>query len=215
MEDAVNPFVGEDWDQIADEAERVRLERERRRKVLAKYNNSESRKEYMRQWYQANKEHVKAKQAEKAKTDPDRVRGWYRKSYRNNRDKRLEASRAGYHRTKHKPNNLVKELYNSAKSRARNKGLDFSISKQWVLDRVMAGICECTGLPFVAGQGRNGFSPSIDRVDNSKGYTIENSRVILWGVNAFKGEGSHADMVQMARAIVAREDALKEQPYGS
>jgi hypothetical protein len=47
--------------------------------------------------------------------------------------------------------------------------------------------CELTGLSFElqpANQGRKSRSPSVDRRDCAKGYTEDNCRVILWGLNA-------------------------------
>lgn len=46
--------------------------------------------------------------------------------------------------------------------------------------------CEMTGLPFdmAATKKRRWNSPSIDRIDASKGYVIGNVRFVLWALNA-------------------------------
>lgn len=53
-------------------------------------------------------------------------------------------------------------------------------------ERFAAGVCELTGLPFElkAARVRRWNSPSIDRIDATKGYTHDNVRFVLWAMNA-------------------------------
>lgn len=101
-------------------------------------------------------------------------------------------------------------LHNSAQARAKRRGLPFSLSKEWFLERVKAGVCEVTGLPFVIDQkGRHlahVFAPSVDRIIPRIGYTPENSRMVIWCYNAAKGHGVDGDVILMARALLARHD---------
>ena len=83
------------------------------------------------------------------------------------------------------PEGRATRLLYSAKRRASQKNIAFGLSRDWVLSRLKAGTCELSGLPFdLTTGGRAPYTPSIDRIDNSKGYTVENCRVILWALNA-------------------------------
>lgn len=85
-------------------------------------------------------------------------------------------------------NNPVQYLLNQAKYRAKKEGLEFSITLD---ELVIPDICPIFGIPLFFTPGRrsdNSFS--LDRKDNSKGYTKDNTRVISWKGNQYKGDMS-------------------------
>lgn len=90
-----------------------------------------------------------------------------------------------------------------ARRRAVAKGLCFDLTPEWALAR-WVGKCEETGIEFHTGNDRHPFSPSIDRRDNAVGYTQENARFVCWGFNAAKCCGTDADVLAIAKALVAR-----------
>lgn len=85
----------------------------------------------------------------------------------------------------------AKTLLNSARNRA-HKYPEFDLDENFILDKIITGRCEVTGLPFDMSSpsktSKNPYSPSIDRIDNTKGYTKENTRIVLWQVNLMHGE---------------------------
>ena len=84
-------------------------------------------------------------------------------------------------------NQRARHLAWEARRRAKRKGVLFNLSEQDIADlqvRINAGVCELTGTPFVLNGGRHFNSPSFDRVDSSKGYTIDNVRVVCHLMNA-------------------------------
>nr|WEM05543.1 endonuclease [Ralstonia phage BOESR1] len=96
-------------------------------------------------------------------------------------------------------------MWNAARQRAKVKGLEFSITQDWVEERLQAGRCEVTGIPFDFTFNRI-WSPSLDRVDNALGYTPENTRMVVFIYNSAKNTGTDADVLQMATALVAAND---------
>lgn len=99
-----------------------------------------------------------------------------------------------------------KYMLKSAADRAKQKGVPFFLTEEWAANR-WTGHCELTGIQFAApgvGQGPKMFSPSLDRIVPSIGYTPENCRFVLWGVNALKGTGTDADMMLIAKALTEK-----------
>ena len=84
------------------------------------------------------------------------------------------------------------KLFHAAKARAKKKGMDFSISYDFVLDlwERQNGSCCLTGIPFELRTGGNcgykrfnPYSASLDRIDNGKGYTADNVRLVCTAIN--------------------------------
>lgn len=95
----------------------------------------------------------------------------------------------------------------SAKGRAKLKGLDFDLTADWIEERIAAGSCEVTGIKFDVSQdtrrnkSRNPWMPSLDRIDNTKGYTKDNVQVVVWLYNAAKGEFSREEFMTLVAAL--------------
>ena len=105
-------------------------------------------------------------------------------------------------------NGRASHMLNNAKRRALNKGIEFSLSKDWITDRLRSGVCEVTKIPFEIringgkGHTENSFAPSIDRIDSSKGYTAENCQLVCWIYNRAKGAFPLPDLLRMAESII-------------
>lgn len=90
-----------------------------------------------------------------------------------------------------------KMLVRDAERRARKKAIDFSLPLEWADG---ATTCELTGIEFIKGDKM--FAASIDRIDNSKGYTPDNCRLILRGLNVFKNDSTDEVMYTVAAALL-------------
>ena len=76
----------------------------------------------------------------------------------------------------------------TAKNRAKSKGIEFSLK---VEDIVVPAVCPVLGIPLYTNKGKAGpNSPSLDRIDNTKGYTPENIQIISYRANVIKGDAS-------------------------
>ena len=87
-------------------------------------------------------------------------------------------------------------LYWSCKSGAKKRSLEFTLKEE---DIVIPDVCPVLGIPlFLAGGKRTDNSPSVDRVDSSKGYTKDNVRVISWRANKLKQDASLEEVEKIA-----------------
>lgn len=104
----------------------------------------------------------------------------------------------------------AKRLTICARARAKKKGIEFSLSEGWALEKLKAAACEVTGLQFVYVRGakrKHPHSPSIDRIDNSIGYTDENCRMIAWALNAALADFGMDVYLDVAKRVIARGGA--------
>jgi len=85
--------------------------------------------------------------------------------------------------------NKAVALFRRAKRRARENGLEFDIS---IEDVIIPKICPVLGIPIESDVENPNLAncPSIDRVDNTKGYVKGNIQVISFRANNLKSSGS-------------------------
>lgn len=78
-------------------------------------------------------------------------------------------------------------LYRSSKIRAKKFNLDFDLEKE---DIIIPDVCPVLRIPLFVGEKQGDNSPTLDRVDNSKGYTKDNVAVISWKANNLKSNAT-------------------------
>lgn len=90
---------------------------------------------------------------------------------------------------KYRAKNYVKILFDSIKRRAKVRGIAFDLS---LGDIVIPVHCPVLGIPIVihTGVGRQPYLPSVDRIDNTKGYTKDNIIVVSWRANDLKADAT-------------------------
>jgi hypothetical protein len=180
-------------------------------------NDSEKKKAQRRATYLRHREKHLAQMRRWNATHKQERREKAKKYYAEHQEEIRERNRSYHHAHRDEHNAKLKiqnqrtrvthpwrELLHAAKSRARLKKVTFSLTKEWAESR-WTGRCELTGLEFklgLNGVGPQVWSPSIDRIKPSLGYTPENCRFILLGVNIFKSSGTDEDMIFMAESIV-------------
>ena len=107
----------------------------------------------------------------------------------------------------------MKLLLNSAAARAKEQGLEFSLSLEWlasrnletcpILKKSFAWKADVTDPSKYGGKNKkiNPMAPSIDRLDSTKGYTPENCWVISRRMNAIKNDSHYRELYLLARAV--------------
>ena len=120
----------------------------------------------------------------------ERERKRKRKTQENDNHRRWRERRRGH------------ALVSVARQRARDKSLPCTLNPHDVQNRVDAGRCELTGIPFNLKDGKTWDSPSLDRIDSKKGYTPENTRVVLYCVNVMANIWGANKIVEIANAIM-------------
>ena len=96
--------------------------------------------------------------------------------------------------------NPEKHMWSRSKYRAKKQGKEFTIS---VSDIVIPPVCPVLGIPIFVqvGEGHYDNAPSLDRIDNSKGYVKGNVAVISEKANRLKNWGSLEDFENIVRYI--------------
>lgn len=92
-----------------------------------------------------------------------------------------------------------KVLMYAAKQRAASVGVPFDLT---IEDIVIPERCPVLGTPLVRGKAKaSDQSPSIDRLDPTRGYVRGNIAVISWRANRIKNDGSADEHEAVARFI--------------
>lgn len=99
-----------------------------------------------------------------------------------------------YKRKLYRDNPSVGLLY-LCRARAKRKGIPFSIS---IEDVNIPDVCPVLGIPISVGDGKHhDGSPTIDRIDNDRGYVKDNVMVISFRANSLKRNASLDEMKKL------------------
>lgn len=109
----------------------------------------------------------------------------------NDKKDRAPSPNAALYRRKYlraKKQNPISLLFKNAKRRAKEKGLEFSITHD---DVKIPDKCPILGIPLFSADGHaKDNSPSIDRIDSTQGYVPGNVMIISFRANTLKSDAS-------------------------
>jgi hypothetical protein len=117
-------------------------------------------------------------------------------------------SNAQWHDYFYGPRGTITALLGNARDRAARADLPFSLTREWLAERLDQGTCEVTGLSLVREARGNSrahpFAPSIDRIKPSDGYIPENCRLVCFIFNQARSDFGDDTLLTMALALVER-----------
>lgn len=107
--------------------------------------------------------------------------------------------------------NRASYLVSQARQRAKKKGMDFTVTPEFVQLQLDIGICPVTGIVFETHDTdvTSAFAPSLDRIDPNQGYTLENTQVVVRIYNHAKNTYKHSDVRGFARALMQQEGEIE------
>jgi len=171
-------------------------------------------KEKQQRYYEENKEQIYKKSKEYIDKNKEKRNAYYRKKYKENpssfknrhnkwEDKNKEY-RLNYHKEYRKNNqeNCIKiRLLSSARRRSESKKIEYNLDREWLEEKLKSGVCVKTGLSFIY-EGNSPYTPSIDRIDSTKGYTKDNCQIVCKIYNFAKNIWDDSDVENMARGLL-------------
>lgn len=172
--------------------------------------NPDRVKEYRKNWQKANRKKCleyertynlkhKEKIKQKNSTPEQKLkRKIISARYRKNHPEKVKQTTKAY-REKTKTTRWKNRILQSAKSRAKERNYEFDLT---VKDFTVPDFCPVLGTPLLFTGSRDN-RPSLDRLDNSKGYTKDNVRVISMRANRFKSDASLEELEKLVAYIKA------------
>ncbi len=102
-------------------------------------------------------------------------------------------------------------VWGTIKAGAKNRGLSISITIKdiWNVYQKQNGTCSLSGLPisFFNTDARKNGTASLDRVDSSLGYTIENIQWVHRDINKIKSNYKQQQFIELCH-LVAKNNPL-------
>lgn len=128
------------------------------------------------------------------------------------RDKNRGRSRALLIKYREVPAKRMRILVGRAAARAKLSGFAFEPELYLLYESAPPTHCVCCGgaLDYSSGKGLNNrkCSPSLDRVDNEKGYTAANTRVLCFRCNYLKNDVQITELWRLESIVTYMRAAL-------
>jgi hypothetical protein len=168
-----------------------------------KYREShrDKKRAYDKKYCESHREELRAKNKEYRETHRDEQRA-YSKKYRESHRDEIGSQSKQYRR-----DNIERCMVISARERAKVKNLQFAITPD---DIVVPKFCPLLGIELKRGEGKlHDNSPSLDRIDSTKGYIPKNVWVISHKANTMKRDSTLEEYELVGRNWRAHVDALE------
>lgn len=145
-------------------------------------------------YYRRHRDEILRRVAAYRKKNKKRILRWQR-AYAKRNPKRFRASYRKYYAT---PKNRMVTLFTHATQRGR----PYDLRLKYLLMANPPSHCACCQklLDYSVGRGQDKKdSPSLDRWDNSKGYTLDNTHVVCYRCNELKRDATLSELKLLVR----------------
>lgn len=133
-----------------------------------------------------------------------------RQHYLDNKEHHAQLTKAYYHKhldkiTAYKQrwshDNYEKGIFTRSKRRAQLSNIEHTIRLK---DIIIPVVCPYLEIPLTRthGQGQLPTNASIDRIDNSKGYTPDNIQIISRLANTMKNNATNKQLIEFSKSIL-------------
>lgn len=110
---------------------------------------------------------------------------------------------------KYMTENPLKSMYTDSKAKAKRRGISFDLSYEEFLSLTESAthcpIFDCELVySLITNTGKRIKNPcraSLDRKDNTKGYSIDNCWIISWKANAMKNKHTTSELAQLVQGL--------------
>lgn len=93
----------------------------------------------------------------------------------------------------------IKQIYNRLKSSAKKRNIPFSLTLTELNDLTFPLSCPILNIPLKYSRGKlEENSYSVDRIDSTKGYEIDNIIIVSWKANRCKGNASTEELQKIS-----------------
>lgn len=103
----------------------------------------------------------------------------------------------------------ITALLGNARDRAIKAGVPFSLSREWLEEKLALGVCQLSGLPLERkprtegnGSRTHPSAPSLDRIIPAMGYVEHNVRLVCFAVNQARSDFGDEVLMKIATALV-------------
>lgn len=159
--------------------------------------DKEKHKEYCRKYQETHRDAIKARQRAAYERNKEAILLRTREYKRANKEKSKLVDAARIRRLEEE--DPAKILLERVKNSSRTRGLECSITSA---DIQIPDACPLLGIPLAFRKGRH-CAPSIDRIDNSKGYVPGNVWVISGRANTMKNDASIEELRRFCTGVLA------------
>lgn len=167
--------------------------------------NKAKRKEYDKKRYEERRDEIIAR-ACKWQEDNRERHNEHVAAYAKNKPQ-VGAAATKKHRDKMKgdPEWLMRQRLSKAKTRAKQKGLAFDLTLEYLISIIPEDHkCPVFGVEFdFTGEDEDRI-PSLDRIDNNKGYVQGNVWLISWRANNVKKDSSLDELKMLVQALESK-----------
>lgn len=187
------------------------------RKVYVKdyyENNKDKLRDYAKEHYQKSKEARKQQRDNRSEEQKANDKNYGIQYYKLNKDKYKAYRQQDHIKEKQREfekvykqdrTNYLKIRLQNIKTRAKKKGFEFNIT----LDDIIApDKCPILNIPIFIKEiatnitGASPNAPSVDRIDNTKGYIKGNVQVISFKANSMKNNATPEELLQFAFWVI-------------